>query len=74
MLFNRKILLVVPLFVLFLVLLRQGIVALTQEFQVLERQINIMQQQEIDPAALFYTDSRVALQAIRNVDRRINGD
>jgi len=60
------------MFVAALVLLRQGIVVATEQVPVIGRQVDVMQQQDIDPSALFYTDSPVALQAIRRVDERIN--
>lgn len=69
--FNRKPIVVLPLFVLALVLLRQGIVVMTSTVTALERQVNVMQQQDIEPAALFYTDSRAALRAIRRVEESI---
>lgn len=70
--FSRRALLTVPLFLGALVLLRQGIVVATQQLPVIGRQVEVMQKQDIDPAALFYTESRVALRAIRQADARVN--
>ncbi|MEZ5490385.1 MAG: hypothetical protein R3F50_08710 [Gammaproteobacteria bacterium] len=70
---SRKALVTIPLFVITLVLLRQGIIVATGQLPVLERQIQVMQEQDIDPAALFYTDSRVALQAIQRASLQVNG-
>ncbi len=70
--FSRRALLTVPLFLCALVLLRQSIVVATQQVPLIGRQVEVMQQQDIDPAALFYTESRVALRAIRQADARVN--
>lgn len=70
--FNRQLLVTVPLFLCGLMLLRQGIIVVTERVPVLSRQVDVMQQQDIDPAALFYTDSRVALRAIRRAEERIH--
>jgi hypothetical protein len=70
--FSRRTLLILPLFVCALVLLRQGIVVATQQVPAIGRQVDVMQQQDIDPAALFYTDSRVALRAIRQAEAKVN--
>jgi len=70
--FNRRILFVIPMFVGALVLLRQGIVVATEQVPALGRQVDVMQQQDIDPAALFYTDSRVALRAIRRAEEKVH--
>ena len=69
---NRRLLIALPLLALGIVLLRQAIVIATGELPVLERHVEIMQEQDIEPAALFYTDSRVALRAIQHVDQRVN--
>ena len=69
--FSRKALVTLPLFVCALVLLRQGIVVATEQVPAISRQVEVMQQQDIDPAALFYTDSRVALRAIRRAEEKV---
>ncbi|MBT8147645.1 MAG: hypothetical protein KJN90_12380 [Gammaproteobacteria bacterium] len=69
--FSRKVLVTLPLFVCALVLLRQGIVVATEQVPAIGRQVEVMQQQDIDPAALFYTDSRVALRAIRRAEEKV---
>ena len=71
---NRRALVTIPLFLFALVLLRQGIVVATGKMPILERQVQVMQEQDIDPAALFYTDSRVALRAIQRASLRVNAD
>ena len=70
--FNRKVLVTIPLFLCTLVLLRQGIVIATEQVPAIGRQVDVMQQQDIDPSALFYTDSRVALRAIRRAEDKIH--
>ena len=69
--FNRKAIVTVPLFLCTLVLLRQGIVMATEQVPAIGRQVDVVQQQDIDPAALFYTDSRVALKAIREAQEKV---
>lgn len=70
--FNRRVLFAIPMFVVALVLLRQGIVMATEQVPVIGRQVDVMQQQDIDPSALFYTDSRVALRAIRRAEEKVH--
>ena len=70
--FNRRVLFTISMFVVALVLLRQGIVVATEQVPVIGRQVDVMQQQDIDPSALFYTDSRVALRAIRRAEEKVH--
>ncbi len=68
--FSVRPLLMLCLFAAVLVLLRQGILVATSGVPVLREQVEIMQRRDIDPAALFFTDSPVALQAIRQAELR----
>lgn len=72
--FDGKSVMVITLFVFLLISLRQGIVFVSSQSQVFSQQVELMDVQEIDPASLFYTDSQVALRAIRKVDRQIGYD
>jgi len=69
--FSPRLIIALPLFVFSLVLLRQGILLMSERIPALQQQTRVIQQRDIEPAALFYTDSAVALQAIRNTDSRI---
>lgn len=69
---NRKAVFAILLFLGTLILLRQGIVVAKDQVPLIDRQVDMMQQKNIDPAALFYTDSRLALEAIRQTDEKVN--
>ena len=62
---------VLSVFLIALVLLRQGLVIAIERVPALERQVRTTQQQNIDPSALFYTESRVALRAIRETEEKL---
>ena len=69
--FNFRTVVVIPTFLIALVLLRQGILTATDKLPVVERQVRATQQYDIDPSALFYTESRVALRAIRETEEKV---
>jgi hypothetical protein len=57
------------LFLVSLLVLQQGITLSTSQFDQMRLQAEVVQKNDIDPAALFYTDSKLALQAEKNVRR-----
>lgn len=60
----------ITLFILGLVILQQGI-AWGSSFGQLRQQTIIINERDIDPAALFYTESVIALSAEKQVRRKI---
>lgn len=59
------------LFLLCMVALQQGIAFGNDHFTALEKQSAIISGKDIDPSALFYTESRLALAAEKSVRQRI---
>ena len=59
------------LVVLSLVVLRQAIAIGSNEIDQLRTQVRLIEVNEIDPTALFYTESKLALNAEKEVARRI---
>ena len=59
------------LFLIGLVLLQQGIARATIKVDVLHAQSDLIAEKNIDPTALFYTESDLALRAEKEVRRRI---
>jgi hypothetical protein len=62
------------LFLLGLVVLQQGIALGTQRFPALDRQLAVIAEKDIDPSALFYTESPLALAAEKNLRSKINSN
>lgn len=65
-------LLVVACFLVGLVLLQQGIERGIMGNEGLSAHYQVVADHDIDPAALFYTESRLALAAEKEVRRRMN--
>ena len=59
------------LFLIVLVLLQQGIARATIKVDVFQAQSDLIIEKNIDPSALFYTESDLALNAEKEVRRRI---
>ena len=59
------------LFLIVLVLLQQGIARVTIKVDVFRAQSDLIADKNIDPSALFYTESDLALSAEKEVRRRI---
>ena len=59
------------LFLMALVLLQQGIARATIKVDVFHAQSDLIAEKNIDPSALFYTESDLALNAEKEVRRRI---
>ena len=59
------------LFLIVLVLLQQGIARATIKVDVFHAQSDLITEKNIDPSALFYTESDLALSAEKEVRRRI---
>ena len=68
---RKKAVLKLVLFTAGLVLFRQGIATVNSEVAVFKAQSEVILANGIDPSALFYTESRLALAAEKEVRRRI---
>jgi hypothetical protein len=60
------------LFIMGLIVLQQGIAFSSNQFIQLNEQTAIIESNDIDPSAIFYTDSKLALAAEKSVRRRLN--
>ena len=58
-------------FILGLIVLQQGIALGNAHFDLLGRQAGVIERNNIDPAALFYTDSPLALAAEKRVRTQV---
>ena len=57
------------LFLVSLLVLQQGIALSNSQFDQMRKQAEVVKKNDIDPSALFYTESKLALQAEKNVRR-----
>lgn len=62
------------LFLAALVVLQQGIALGSSRFAQLDAQTRLIEENNIDPAAIFYTDSPKALQAEKRVRQQLMTD
>ncbi|MDT8398039.1 MAG: hypothetical protein RQ899_05435 [Pseudomonadales bacterium] len=66
--------LAIGLFLLSLLLLQQGIVLLDRVVPAFGTQAGIIMERDIDPAALFYTQSPLALNAEKKIRKSLTAD